>query len=246
LNDASLILTKTPGINFNPARLAYLSGSGPSPQPLVATPSSGYTNWNQVYAAGKAGTLKILTQTSGTVNTMLRVWMGVLGIHPQWISGYSSLNLETTGLLRGDGPMAVIGLSNSCSYLIGNQFVALAVNNVPVVGTNCRKYVTSVPTWKQMAKTYAKTKAQKKLWNTLLDLNAATGTPTVTQTGVAGYKIAALRAALKWVYAQPSFIQTNLLDGINPTYVNPVVAKTDYLNTIKYGQPVVCYIQATC
>ena len=246
LNDASLILTKTPGINFNPARMAYLSGSGPSPQPLVVLPSSGYTTWQKVYDAGKAGTLKMLTQTSGTVNTLLRVWMGVLGIHPQWISGYSSLNNETTGLLRGDGPMAVIGLSNSCSYIIGNQFVPVAINNVPVVGTNCRKFVTSVPTWKQMAKTYGKTKAQQRLWQILLDLNSATGTPTVTQTGVAGYKIAALRAALKWTYAQSGFIQTNLTDGISPTYVDPVVAKTDYQNTIKYGQSVVCYIQGTC
>lgn len=246
LNDVSLILTKTPGINFNPARLAFLSASGPSTQPLVALPGSGYNNWQDVYNGGKQGKLKMLTELSGTVNTLFRVWMGVMGFHPQWITGYSHLTQMVEGFLRGDGPLSIIGLSNSCNYIQGHKMIPLVINAVPPAGTNCRALVRHLPTWSQLAKKYGKTKKQQKLWTTLLDLNAVTGTPTVTQSGVAGYKVAALRAALKWVYKQGSFKKTMLFDGLNPEYVNPRHAKANYIRTVKLGGPITCYIKGTC
>ncbi len=246
LNDVSLVLTNTPGINFNPARMAYIGATGPATQPFLALPNSQYKSFDDVIAASKAGTLKVLTQTSGTVNTLLRTWFGVMGLKPQWISGYSSLSLETTGFLRGDGPLAEIGLSNSCGALIAGQAVAIATNIIPPLGTNCRKYVTGVPTFKNFEQKYAKTAKQKKLFNTLLALDAASGTPFVTQTSVASYKVAALRAALQWTFKQPAFLTAMLGFGLNPKYTDPVVAKSNYQESIKLGPQVVCYIQGTC
>jgi hypothetical protein len=246
LNDVSLLLTNTPGINFSPSRLAYLDATGPSASPLITTPNSGYSSWAQVYAACKAGTLKMLTQSSGTANTELRVWFGALGCRPQWVSGYSSLSIEFTGLLRGDGPIGDINLSTSCSSLQAHQTIALAVSSVPPLGTNCRAFLTSVPTWKLMAQQYGKTRAQRALWKILLTLNSASGTPTVTQTAVAGYKIEALRAALQWTAAQTGYKTAMYGFGLNPLYGNPVVAKTNYINLTKNAGPIACYIQATC
>jgi hypothetical protein len=246
LNDASLILEKTPGINFNPARMVYLAATGPSPQPLIATPSSGYTTFNAVIAASKAGTLKTLTQNTGTANTLLRAWFGVMGLKPTWVTGYTSLSNEVTGLVRGDGPMAMVTLSNSCSLLQANQAVAIATNSVPPLGTNCRKYLTGIPSFKSLAKQYGTTRATKKLWSTILALDAASGTPFVTQTSVPGYKTAALRAAMQWMFKQTGFITQMESFGLNPTYTDPVVAKTDYQTTVALGSSVICYVEGTC
>ncbi len=247
LNDVSLVLTNTPGINFNPARLAYLAATGVASSPLLTLPTSGYHTFADLIAASKAGTLKVLTQTTGTANTILRTWFGIMGIKPQWISGYSSLSVENTGFLRNDGPIADISLSTSCGNIVANQEVPIAVNLIPPVGTNCRKFLLNVPTFKDLEKQYPpKTKKEKTLWATLFALSAASGTPFVTQTGVAGYKVDTLRAALKWTYAQPGFKSAMLAFGLNPTYTDPVVAKFNYINSIKNGASIVCYIQATC
>jgi len=247
LNDIQDILTHVPGINFNPARMAYLVQNGPNASPLIASSSSGYTNFGQVVAASKAGTLKMLTQNTGTLNTVQRTWMGVLGLHPKYISGYASLGQEVQGLIRGDGPMGIFDLSLACGVLQQGKAVVLATSIVPPVGTNCRKYLTNVPTLKESEKLYPpKTKLQKIQWNTLLSLFAVTGNPTVTQTSVAGYKVQTLRAAMKWAYAQQSYSSSMLNFGQNPTYHNPVQAKQAYESALKLGARVVCFIQGSC
>lgn len=247
LNDVSDILTSTPGINFNPGRLAYLVSAGVAGSPLVTPVGSGYTSFGQLISASTAGKLKMLTQTTGTTNTILRTWMGVMGIRPTWISGYNKLADEVTGLLRGDGPIADIDLSFSCGMLQAGKVIALATNVVPPVNTNCRKYLAVVPTFKQLEKTYPPTtKKLKTEWNTLNSLLAVTGNPTVTQTSVAGYKVNTLRAAMKWAYTQPAFKTTMLGFGQNPTYGNPVQSKQNYLTALRLGKSVICYVQETC
>ena len=247
LNDIQDILTHVPGINFNPARMAYLVQNGPNASPIIASSSSGYSTFGQVVAASKAGTLKMLTQNTGTLNTIQRTWMGVLGLHPQYISGYAALSAEVQGLVRGDGPMGLFDLSLACGLLQQGKAVAVATSIVPPVGTNCRKYLTSVPTLKQTMNQYPPaTKLQQTQRNTLLSLFAVTGNPTVTQTSVAGYKVNTLRAAMKWIYAQPSYKTTMLNFSQNPTYHNPVQAKQEYLSAYKLGTHVVCFIQGTC
>ena len=247
LNDASLILTNTPGINFNPARLAFLSGTQVNSTPFITQPSTSFKSFADVLAANKAGSLKVLTETTGTINTYLRVWFGVEGIKPQWVTGYSSLSQYTAGFVRGDGPLADISLSSSCPLLIGGQAVALATNTVPPVGTNCRKYLAAVPTLKDLYKEYPPTtKAQRNLWQILFALNNDQGYPFATQTGVPAYKVDTLRAALKWAYAQPSFRSQMLANGLNPNYVDPVIAKNNFRALISNGAKITCYIEATC
>ena len=247
LNDIQDILTHVPGINFNPARMAYLAQNGPNASPIIAGSNSGYSTFGQVVSASKAGTLKMLTQNTGTLNTIQRTWMGVLGIHPQYISGYAALSAEVTGLIRGDGPMGLFDLSLACGLLQQGKAVVLATSIVPPVGTNCRKYLTNVPTLKATMKLYPPaSKLQQTQRNTLLSLFAVTGNPTVTQTSVAGYKVNTLRAALKWIYTQPSYRTTMLQFSQNPTYHNPVQAKQEYIQAYKLGTHVVCFIQGTC
>lgn len=247
LNDVSDILLNTPGINFNPERLAYLVQSGVNASPLIAAQNSGYTNFSQVVSASKNGTLTMLTQNTGTLNTILRTWMGVLGVHPHYISGYAKLADEVTGLVRGDGPIGQFDLSLACPLLQSGKAVVLATTIVPPVGTNCRKYLTGVPTLKSLEKQYPpKTKKTKTEWSTLLALFSVTGNPMVTQTSVASFKINTLRAAIQWSFAQPSFKTTMFNFGQNPTYGNPVKAKQSYLTALTLGKSVICFVQGTC
>lgn len=249
LNDASLILEKQPGINFNPARMAYLSGTAALPMALQVLPGKGYSNFASWLVAAKSGSMKMVTQATGSENTVFRALAAALGAvksstSPAWVTGYTSLTNEITGYLRDDAPVGYLNLSNTCNLLQSSQSIAIMVNSVPQVGTDCRKYLTNVPTIASLAKKYGKTSAEKNLFATVETLNSLTGNPTVTQTSVAGYKIDALRAALKWVYAQSSFKSAMLYDGLSPQYVDPVVAKTLYEDAVKYGKTVICYVNS--
>lgn len=249
LNDAALILEKQPGINFNPYRMAYLSGTNALPMVLMALPHKGYNNFADWLASAKKGSMRMVTQATGSENTVFRAFAAAVGAvksanSPAWVSGYTKLTDEITGFLRGDAPIGYLNLSNVCTILQNHQAVALAVNAVPVAGTDCRNLLLHVPTFAQLEKKYAKNAAQRTLFSTVQTLNALTGNPTVTQTSVAGYKIAALRAALSWTYKQASFKTAMLNNGLGPQYINPVTAKQLYEQAVKYGKTVICYVNA--
>ena len=88
LGDAANVLTGTPGINFNPARVAYVASYGPSPLVLLATQSSGLTSFAQLKTVTAPS--KALTQPTGTGPTISRSIMGVLHIPVTWLTGYSN------------------------------------------------------------------------------------------------------------------------------------------------------------
>ena len=249
LEDAVLILEHQPGINFNPYRMAYLSGTNALPMVLMALPNKGYKTFADWMAAAKRGSLKMVTQATGSENTVFRTVAAATGgitsaNSPAWVSGYTKLTDEITGFLRDDAPVGYLNLSNTCNILQSKQAVPLAINEIPAVGTSCRNLLVHVPTFADIATKYAKTSAQKTLFATAQAMNALTGNPTVTQTSVSGYKIAALRAALQWTYKQPSFKQLMLNNGIGSEYIDPIAAKQLYETAVKFGKTVVCYINS--
>ena len=247
LNDIQQILTHQPGINFNPARLAFLGQNGLSASPLIAMNGTGYTNFAQMVSASKAGTLNVLTQNTGTLNTLLRIWLGVIGLHPHYIAGYAKLADEVQGLIRNDGPIGLLDLSLACPLLEQGKAVVLAELAVPPPGTSCRSFLAKAPTIQQLQKKYPpKTAKLKTEWNTLFSLVSLAANPLVTQTAVPGWKIATLRAAIKWSYSQQAFKTQMLGFGQNPTYGNPVKAKTAYLQALKLGPSVICFDLGTC
>jgi tripartite-type tricarboxylate transporter receptor subunit TctC len=246
---ATDVLEQAPGINFNPFREAYLSGSGPSPMDFLTLPNSGVTTFAQFLTEAKAGTARI-TYLSGLVGTIFRALMGALGgitnaNSSQWVSGYSNQAAEVTGLLRGDAPFGMLSLVDTCSLIQGGQVVPLMGNVVPVVGTDCRKNMAPLPTFADLAKTYGKTKAEKKLFATVAALDNASGYPMVTQTKVANYKVQALRAAFLYVYHTPSYISATQADGISSAYMSPVTSKYDYNAVLTDGKSVICYVDSS-
>jgi tripartite-type tricarboxylate transporter receptor subunit TctC len=250
VNDASLILENQPGINFNPARLGYIAGQAASPVVLQALPSSNITTFAQWLSEIKAGTTKMVAQSTGTFNTVFRAFAASIGAitsanSPAYVTGYTSLTNEVTGYLRGDAPTGFINLSNTCSLLQTKQSVPLMVNVTPALGTNCRALVASLPTFASLEKSYAKTKAAQRLFNTAITLDNLSGQPTATQTGVPAYKLDALRAALQWTEAQSSFKTAMEVNGMNPKWVDPVTAKQMYISALSLGKTVICYVNSS-
>ncbi len=242
LSDVASILTNTPGLNFNPSRLAWISSTGPSISVLAVHTGQfgdGITQLSQINS-----TTPVLTRTSGTINTLTRVFFGVLGITPRYITGYSSSGLEETGFLRGDGPVMVDSSLSVGSYIQGKQAIGLAVNSKPPVGLAYRALLDNLPTFKQIIDAaHLTTAKQKKEVAAFNYLNSSNGTPTVVQTGVPIARVDALRAAFVWMYTQPALKTTLLGGGVSPKVVSPVVAKQTYLQLMKVASRVSGFMQ---
>lgn len=231
--DASLALTHTPGLNFNPDRLAFISASQPGASLMISSKNSPYQSFS---ALVNAKTPTVLMENTGTVDVLTASILGILGLHPNYIVGYTSIGSYVQGFVRGDGPIMDTNLASTGELVSQNTAVPLMVTSVPPVGTLYRKYTTSVPTFAQVEKQYPpKTATEKKEWTALDAFYGATSTPLVTQTGVAADKVAALRAAAVWMFKQSSFKQQMLSEGQNPTYVDPLTAKNDYSTVLKQG-----------
>jgi tripartite-type tricarboxylate transporter receptor subunit TctC len=232
-NDASLALTHTPGLNFNPSRLAFIAASAPSTSLMIASKSSPYTDFKSLV---KASSPTVLMENTGTVDVLTSSLLGILGSSPHYVTGYTSIGSYVQGFVRGDGPVMMTNLASTGPLVAGGTARALAVTSVPPVGTLYRQYVSSVPTFAQLEKQFPpKTTKQQKEWAALNAFFGATSTPLVTQTAVPGYKVDALRAAAVWMFKQSSFQSKMLGNGQNPKYVDPVTAKTDYSTVLAQG-----------
>jgi len=86
VSDASLVLTNTPGLNFNPERLGYIAENAGGASALVVSNSSPYQTFADL--KNSPTPINMLTEASGSANTVLRAWMGVMGVKVHWISGY--------------------------------------------------------------------------------------------------------------------------------------------------------------
>ena len=240
LSDASFVLTKTAGLNFNPAREAYLAEEDGSLDVLVAQP---HTLANFAALKSSSSEISTLTETSGSVNTILRVMLGVLGVKANYISGYSSTTAETQGFARGDGQLVMLGLSNIGPLIAGGLAVPIAVTAKPPKGLAYAKYLAGVPTLAQLLATYpAKTKALANQYTALTALQSLLGVTIATQTSVAQDKVDALRAAFAWAFKQKSVQQSLLNIGDNPNSASPTTAKQLFIQALKIGPTVVQYM----
>lgn len=245
LNDISLSVTHTAGLNFNPARLAFIAQAGQSTSVLVANPSSSFKTFSQVKSSGSP--VSILTENSGTDNLILRVWMGVLGVKTNFVSGYIKLTDLVQGFLRGDAPVSLISLSNSGALIAAQKAVPLAVTVQPAPGTLYRSSLTHLPTLASLLAQYpAKSKLATSQYDAMLAMSKAGGTPLVTQTRVPNAEVVALRAAAKFTFKAGGFKAQMLKDGLNPTYNDPVTAKQAYITSLAKGSTIACFITASC
>lgn len=186
LNDASLVLTNTPGLNFNPAREAYVASNASTAYVFVSSPSSPYTSFASV--KNSTSPLSMITVTSGSSYTMQRTLMGVLGINIHWITGYANIPALTSGFLRGDAPLVMTALTTLGPLIANGQARALAVNVMPPPGTLYRNDLSGIPTIVQLLKKYpARTKLQKTQQTALLAMDALLGQPLAAPSAIASF-----------------------------------------------------------
>ncbi|HVB04979.1 MAG TPA: hypothetical protein VNF07_01860 [Acidimicrobiales bacterium] len=245
VGDAANVLTHTLGINFNPARVAYIASYGPSPLVLLATPASGITSFAQVKNATTP--YRALTQATGTGPTITRSIMGVLHAPVNWLTGYANAGQQVAGFQRGDGQLAWVTLGVGGPLIQGGAAKVIAATSKAPKGMAYGRLIANVPTTADLLKQYpAKNRSERAAYAAvaLIDQMAAV-LPIFTQTGVDATRVDALRAAAKWAFQQSS-LRTELLNqGQNDQYADPVAAKQVYIDTLKDGAVLVPYFSAT-
>ncbi|HUY07050.1 MAG TPA: hypothetical protein VMU99_07320 [Acidimicrobiales bacterium] len=241
------------GLNFNVERLAWIAGDGLSTQVLVASASSGITSVAELMSASKtaanSGTpiSMILGANGSLVSAVPQAVLGVLGIHLHFIPGYPSVSVEATGLERGDAPLTFLPSSIIGPLITGGKAKALAITGKIPLGTLYRGVESSAPTFAQLFRKYPpKTKAQKAQASSVEDITSLPSGLLALQTGVAGYKVDAMRAAAIWAEKRPGFRSQMLSYSLNPKVYNPVTAKSAFIKSIKEETSLGCFLAGTC
>jgi hypothetical protein len=240
-NDAGLALSKAQGLNFNPTRLEFIAATAPAASLFIATKGGPFSSFSQ-FASTPSPTM--LMENSGSADNQIASLFGVLGIHPKYITGYTSIGTYVAGFSRGDGPAMYTNIASTGPLVAQGKAVILATSIVPPVGTLYRSIAASAPTFAQLLrKAPTKTKLEREQVAAVEALLSAADIPVVTQTSVPEYKLDALRAAADWMFKQPGFRTQMLGEGENPNFVDPVKSKTDYATLLKNGALVLPYFQ---
>lgn len=235
-------LTGVSGVNFNPERVAFLSGAGPSGYVVIGSPKSAYTN----FAALKSATTSVgvLNYLSGASPTIMQTLAGLMHLDVNYITGYNSSGAVISGFERGDGPVTISTLALAGPLIANGRAVPLAITNKFPVGTNYRKFVLNTPTFAQLVRQYpAETNQGKKQDTALLDMVNETGQPLFTQTRVPATRVSALRDAIEYAFSQQSIKTLLTTEGNNDQYIDPVVAKRDYIKTVNAAKLVSQYLK---
>jgi hypothetical protein len=158
------------------------------------------------------------------------ILFGLLHIPVHWLNSYPSTGSTIAGWARGDGPMTVGNLPQIGSFLQAHQAVTVAtVLRIPP-GTLYRSFVASAPTYIQLVnKIHTSNKALLAEINAFKQLNRDGNSPIVTQTGVASYKVAALRAAWDWMAKQPAIGPALAAVASSAAFITGEQAKQGYL-----------------
>lgn len=231
LSDASDTAAGVPGLNFNPARVAWIAGTGPGTDVLVQRPGGPFTTFSTLKAA--SAPTRMLTVTSSGTSTIYRMFMAAFGVPSSFVTGYANVAALETGYERGDANVTMSSLTALGALVAGGQAQVLAITTVPTAGTEFRAAIDSAPTFGKLEKQFpAKTKAQRNQYEALNAALTLTGQAVFTQTRVAADKVGVLRAAAVWAFQQPGFKTAMLAAAQNPKYVNPAIAKASYTSAL--------------
>jgi hypothetical protein len=243
-------ISGTAYINFNMLRDGWIFAEQPNAYIYGAAPSSGITSMSSLMTQPATTNEKVCQPFQGTVSyTMSRAVSNLLGLHLNVLLGYSTLAAITQGFLRGDCPLISSVTAQIGPLLAGGQAVGLMTSTLIPKGIANQKYVDALPTLAEVfAKNPGKTKSAKAQIKALISYMESDSELLFTQTGVAAYKLDALRAAAKFALSQTSVVNTILNAGQNPKYTDPVKAKATFETEIPTWEVLSCYagLAASC
>lgn len=242
----SQILTGQQVLNFNVDRLAWIAAMGPTPQILVAAPSSPYTTLSALVHS-PAPVRIIASINTGLDGGLERALLGLLHVNAQFLSGYSAVTQEVVGLQRGDGPVTMLPIATVGPLLAGGQAVGLINTIVPSPGASYRAQVLHIPLYPAVFKRFPpRTPAEKADVAGLEYLASSPSGLLALQSGAAGAKVAALRAAVVWAFKQPGLRAQLATDGEDTAYIDPVQAKASFAASLRNTKGLACYVEQTC
>lgn len=242
VGDIGNTLLRIPGLNFNPARLAFIGASGPNDTAFIASTTSPYTNWKSV--ADSATPVKILDDTAGASDFWIRAITGVFKVPTAFITGYGNNAALINGFSRGDGPVAMLPLSDDLSLIQGGKARPLMVLDPLPKGSAASASFVGVPTLAQLLQqSPPKTKQLKLAAAALGDLANGLNNPMLAApTATPPDEVTALRAAFKWAADNKACIQGMLAAGLGPGYIPGEQLKASYLNALKVGRALIPFI----
>src|SRR6185437_9548404 len=135
VGDIQETATKTPGLNFNPERVAFIGSTAPNTTVWVVSSNAGACPLRTWQALEKQTTpsspVTLISQTQGTSFTFGMLSRFAFGISERVITGYPNTASIVAGFVRGDGCTALLGLSSAGPLLQAGKADVLAFDNPP-------------------------------------------------------------------------------------------------------------------
>lgn len=238
LSDVANQVEKTPFINFNPEKVAFIGATAPGSTLWFLQPAGNakcpWTNWGSLISGSSASNPITSIDVGGSGDLYMHLANYAFKITPKFVTGYSNSSGGVQGFQRGDAcmdtaqPTAVQGLLSS------GKLVPIALSNAVSPQNAFASFLTSTPTIAQLVKQYPpKTQVQRLAAQAVVDIAHLDGHIMFTAPKIAADKLAALRAAFQFASRDPSVEHQVLLTGGNIGYVSGVNAKALYDNGVK-------------
>jgi tripartite-type tricarboxylate transporter receptor subunit TctC len=226
-------ITSTPGLSFDPSRLAFLGEMAPPDHTLAVSPTSPYKTFAEMLKAPASDPVTLLEDTGATTLEQYLL-LKAFNINARSITGYSGSSALVTGLIRGDGMGEINATGTLGTLFISHQVLPVMVMARLSAGVNYSAITAKTPTIAQLAAKYPpKTKLAKEALTTLVDYQANSGYIYAAPSATPAPEVAALRQAMKYAWAQPSTkTQLDVLgEGIDTA--SGAGAKASYLAAVK-------------
>lgn len=166
--------------------------------------------------------------TSGSQTITLKLINAAFGFPTSIVSGYQNTKTEEAGFERGDGDCGALGIGNIGSFIqAGKARIMMNTGRFNPATTFAALENTAIPFSKLETEFPAKTERERLARPALLVLQAI-GQEFNAPTKVSADKVLALRAAMKFAFANKT-VQTELLaQGETIGYIPGDQAKLDF------------------
>lgn len=235
-------ITNTPGVNFNPERVAFLGSTAANASTWVVDKTSAcpWSSWSSLMTStNSANPVRELDMAGSTTDLFQRLADISFGITPLIISGYVNTAAELQGFVRGDGCLAELPLSSAGPLLQQAKAVPVAIESPVSPDIAYASTLSGIPTMAQLGKAHPPTnRRERTALSALLDYAKLDARVLMTPGATPSDRVAALRWAMKKAMTNPALVQRALAVGDNPGFGTGEVAKANYIAGLKIGKSI--------
>lgn len=249
IGDIEETATDTPGLNFNPERVAFIGSTAANTTVWVVSPNTTtcpLRTWSALETQTTLSSpVSLISQTQGTSFTFGMLSRYAFGISEHVITGYPNTSSIVSGFLRGDGCTALLGLSSAGPLLQAGKADVLAYDNPPPSSNPYSSYLPASLNIASFEKAFkATTIREKDALSAFNGLSTLDGRILFTQQKVSSDKVAALRWAMQKAMANPNLEQQAIGSGNNTGFIGGAALKQRYINGLQIGKRVASLLSA--